>query len=435
MQKPAGDIRKKDIGVVLLISAPIRIFFYSHLHVSTSADTPGYIHAKVNIFKGEIDAFRTPVYPWLLKAIAFLGPTRNFLHDVAIVQACISFASIFFFYKIALYALKTRTAVLAATLLYGISPTLVNFDMCLLTESLSISSMVFFAFLITDYVKGPSAGKAFFYTLFIFLLTMIRPAFIYLYLLMALFWVARMFFSGDGKRLPSWGLLSLALCVTFLSGYKRLNKRVHGSDAISVVSNLNQLELVAAYGLYPNGGDSAITNIIRRDLKDTAQFFLAVLQQSVRNNNISPGRVDSYIRKSISAEPGVFIQKTFSRFFTMQSEPVAAIYAQKADRNASLPNSLMQLDPFNFLCVSLLLLADLALSLLSYTRTRTINWIRSFLWATATTHYLVIFLGARYDHQRLFVVAIPFLILISLYYIDWPLLPPRRTNAPDLLPV
>lgn len=433
MPTPAGNFRSKDFGVILVTSALFRVFYYWHLHVSVFGDTSSYIHAKVNLFKGEIDAFRTPVYPWLLRLIAFLGPTRDFVHDVFIIQALLSFASIYFFYRTAGHLLETRTWIVAATLLYGISPTLANFDMCVLTESISIDAMVFFVFLITDYLRRPTRGRAFGITLFVFFLVFLRPGFIYLVGVMALFWIARIFFSRDGFRLASGGLLALALGVLLIIGYKQANHRVNGVNAISAISNLNQLELVAAYGIYPLGGDSALTAIIRDDLQDTTHFFLAVLQRSVRNAHIPPERIDRFINNSISAAPGIFIKKTLARGWTMQFEPVAVIYAQQSDQYSRLANFGMRLDPLNFFCVSIFLSLTALGFVVTFIRARAIPWLPALLWAIATSHYIVIFLGARYDHQRLFVIALPLLILLFFYWISTivPHLAPSRPQLPE----
>jgi len=443
MKHPGGAFRKKDIAAILLLSAPVRLFFYFHLHVSIFGDTPTYIGARVNLFNGEIDPLRTPVYPWLLKAVAFLGPTRDFLHDVAIVQALLSFVSIVFFYNIACNALETRAAVLAATIIYAVSPTLIGFDWCILTESIAISGMVFFLFLLTNLLKSPSIAKAFLYTAFTFVLVMIRPAFLYLYGVMALFWLAKMFLANRHpqpatasrrlavapRKIAASGLLSLILCTLLTLGYKQLNNKVNGCNAISSVSNLNQLEAVAVYGLYPNGGDSLLTSIIDHDLHDTTHFFLATLQNSVQQNHIPPDRIDRYIKRSIASNPGNFVKKTIARFGSMQFEPIATIYAQETGQTGPA-HFLLHLDPVNFLCVTGFLLVSGIFFLIASRKQKsigqqrtigqhkTIEALPALLWVIVAAHYAVVFLGAIHDHQRLFAPVLPLLILLVAYLIE-----------------
>jgi hypothetical protein len=401
MKKPPGN--KYDLGALFLTAALIRVWYYWHLHVSVTSDTKTYIQARVNILDGDVDPLRTPIYPWFLKLVQWIGPTRNFLHDVFIIQALLSFASIWLFYKIALSLLKMHPLVLAATWLYALSPAIANYDMCVLSESISIDAMLVFLFLMTNYLEKPTRSKAFFYTLFVLVLVMLRPAFIYMYGVMILFCIG----------IARWGLLAMALNMLLLIVYIHRNSTLNGVNSISRVSAENQLELIGKYDIYPLGGDSTLTRIIRTNLRDTTRFFLGLLQDSLREEQIPPARVDRYVRTAISAAPGAYIQKTLARGWSMQSEPATGIFAQRGEHNSRFTNFILQFNPVNFFFVSLLLIV----SLIPLIRTRKVCWFPLLLWAIITAHYLVTFLGARTDHPRLFVIAIPLLILLFFHMI------------------
>src|ERR1700744_2351464 len=101
-------ILSADSFWILLISAIVRLIYYSTLLTTKQTDTASYLNYHANILKGQTEALRTPVYPYFIKLAGLFSSPQNLLNNVVIAQVIISFLSIFLFYKIARTLFKYR---------------------------------------------------------------------------------------------------------------------------------------------------------------------------------------------------------------------------------------------------------------------------------------------------------------------------------------
>lgn len=167
----------------LLLRFALSLLFQPELNYP---DTVTYLNYSGNIVIGLPDPVRTPVYPYFIKLIHLLMPL-NLDTGIFVAQGALSWLSVFFFYRTASILFKSRKVAVAAALVYAVLPSLINFNKCILTESLSISFLVFFLYLFVGYLKKPTMAKAVVTTLFVFFLVMLRPSFLYLLAVMPVF--------------------------------------------------------------------------------------------------------------------------------------------------------------------------------------------------------------------------------------------------------
>jgi hypothetical protein len=407
-----------DLFWILIISGIARIFFYSNYFDSVNADSPSYLNYLPNVFWGEVDAFRTPLYPYFIKLVRFFVNPQFIIHKVVIIQSLISFSTIIFFYNIVKTTFQKRPVIIAATLLYAMSPSIINYDKCILTESLSLSFIVIFLSMIINYLKKPTILKASAYTVSTFFAVMLRPSFIIMVPIMLLFWVLRLFFFKAERKINISGIAASLACILLIAGYTHLNYKENDCNGISGIKNLNQLDLIIKYDMYEKGNDKEITETIRKNISNTYGQEVYWKMQCLLLANYPQSRIATFVNSCILNQPKIYIQKTFMRVYKISNEQIATQYATRKDGFAGLFNFILNINFITFTAIYLLILLDFIYIVYQWARTKKIHWFKILLWAVMTGQLAVAIIGAQTQYQRLFVIAMPCIILISFSYID-----------------
>jgi hypothetical protein len=398
------------------------------------------VNYAINVFLGQVDILRTPVYPYFIKFVRLFG-NENLYQNIIIFQSIISFLSIILFYKIAVYVFKTRPAIIAATFVYGIYPFIINFDKCILTESISISGIVLLFYLIVNFLNKPSAAKAVLLTLFIFVLIMLRPAFLFLVAIITLFWVFRIIstrhkqVSPPNNKKPERniylsGLIASGVCALLLLGYSRLNYFNNGCNNISVVTEINQLNILIDFNIYMDKSDPEISGTIKKYLNDNS-YVKSVLSKDNNAPNIMWNankivfaqfplyRINNYILGAIAHNSGIYIKKTLLKMFNLHQINTTYYYAGiRGGILTSLIFAPFNIFPVTFMIIYLLLFFDFIIILINVIKWKRIPWLKLFIWSVITGELITTATGAVAEFQRLFVPAFPYIIILIFGYID-----------------
>ena len=179
-------IRKNPLLSILLFALCYRIYYYHYFNNTLTIDSESYINYHSNILLGEVNSFRTPLYPYFIKFVSLFS-TTNLISNICIAQSIISYFSIIPFYNIVSNFFKQKSVIIISTLVYIISPSIISFEKCVITESLGISFIVLIIYLLSKFLKIPSVIMAFLTLLFAFLAIMLRPSFAILIPLLLLF--------------------------------------------------------------------------------------------------------------------------------------------------------------------------------------------------------------------------------------------------------
>ncbi len=417
--KKLAAIFPTDLCWILLIGGAFRLLYYLLLENTQTPDSPTYLNYSFNIFKGQIDGFRTPVYPYFIECIRLLSK-KNLIRNIVFAQSAISFATIFIFFKIACFSFKSRKVINASTLLYALMLPLINYDVMIITESLSIGCIVFLTMIMLGYLKKQTILKAIFITMYAFFAIMLRPAFIILIPVIVLFWLLRLAFYKKERKICLFGLATSILVILLIHGYSSLNKKENGFYGISTVTNINQLDLIISSNMYMNGDDTALSNIIRADFSKplTADEHWYPLMHIIHNN--PPKRIADFIANCIKHQPDIFIKRIFKTFNALQTSNIFINYAQP--KQGFLPRLIMDIEAALFFVtfnkVVIFLLFDFIVIIVSWLRTKQPPWINIILWLLIVSQISVAIIGAQSEYQRLIVATIPCLIILLFLYID-----------------
>jgi len=404
---------------VFLISAIIRTIYYSTLLGTRQVDTASYINYHANILRGQTEALRTPVYPYFIKFIALFG-TGNLINNIATVQIIISYLFIILFYKTIRSILKIRWLVIAASLLYGAMLPIINFDKVVITESLSVSYMVLFMYLIAGYLHTPKKSRAIILTLSVFIAIMLRPSFIYLLPLTAAFWFFRLIVIRSERKACIAGLSASAMVIILLIGYAYLNQRNFGFNGISVVTNNNQMAVITKAGLYNNGNDPEISNAIKNNFRQLHKKI--VPKDSLINVMVKfdHERIHKFLLNCMLNQKGAYAAHIYGVVTSLQNENIFTDYAIHKSTTLAYKVDDIEYSVFriNFMFLYLFLGLCLALVIVKWLKTKQLPWFILFLWLISIAQIAVAIIGGYDEYQRLIVAAIPALIILLFVCID-----------------
>lgn len=406
-----------DLLFILFLSLVVRLAYYCCLKDTLLTDSPSYLNFSANIFKGEIDSFRTPVYPYFIKLIG-LFYKQSIVGGVIWWQCFVSFLSIMIFYGIVKNIFANKKAVNGATIIYGLMLPVINFDKTILTESLSVTFTLIMLNLSVRYIKKPSAVNAILISLFSFAAIMLRPSYMFLLPVVAVFWIFR-FWVYKERRLAVWGIVCLGLIMPALAGYAYLNKKQHGFYGISIVSAVNQLDILICNDLYKYGNDKELIADIKTGMTKP--------QPLGGYWNLVKDMFAKYPPQKIADFNSWCIQHNFKAYLTSTYHAATRIKNENIFTHAgtyktnTLANLFVGIESFMFIpfsAIYILLVLDMAFLIVRVVKHRHLQWFRLILWAIIAGTLAIAIVGAPGEYQRLILSAIPCLLILIFVYID-----------------
>jgi hypothetical protein len=247
------------------------------------ADSMSYIrssHPLADIFHGDVDVSRTPVYPAYLALCRFVENRIDNIVDVSVLlQYVLSLFAVILFYKTAgkflpvLYVSPIRAAAFILFIFCFYRFAVIKFDFSIGTESLSVSAVIFFTCLFIAYLQKPSFLKAVSLGLGLLMLIMLRPVFAVFLPVIVLFFIGQTLFIRKYWKQGIAGLAATCLTFAMLSVYSHCVWQKCGIFSLSVVSAWNYWDCVIQTGLYKYGIDPNINQMFDEGIKQYAEEF------------------------------------------------------------------------------------------------------------------------------------------------------------------
>ena len=156
------EFLKQPLIYILLISVFFQIKIYDN--VPEYVMTPdSYSYAErydKNFLKGEVDASRTPVYPYFIRLIRKLGGEENLLKNIVLIQKILFIITVILFYYCVQHLTKSIIIKLVVTLIFATCPYIILWNVTILTESISLFEIILLTFLTLKYLKKPNSFLA-----------------------------------------------------------------------------------------------------------------------------------------------------------------------------------------------------------------------------------------------------------------------------------
>jgi hypothetical protein len=130
-------------------------------------------------------------------------------------------------------------------------------------------------------------------------------------------------------------------------------------------------------------------------------------------------RIRSFTNYCIINNIPVFLEKSLEKTYNIGSQSTSAIYAESKD--GFLKNLILIIDnmlSISFFSIYFFMLIDLFWIFWILTIKKQIPWIKIIIWIIITAQLAISIIGGPTEPQRLFIEALPLVILLLFNYID-----------------
>lgn len=379
----------------------------------TTDDTNSYTLNKVDLPKGYTDIYRTPAYPYFIRTICtitgaepievrlaepgeeaisnhvFLSGRKTCLY-VFYAQLAVWLLTLIPLYKALRLILNAPCLPFFLTLFIGF--VFLDKQAWIITEPLAISASCQFFCLMIFYWKRPSYVLAAGINLFaLFIMIMLRPAFLILLPLLAGFWIARLIFSSSDRLKSLTGVVALASVGALLAGYCELNRRNHDNFTISSVSVYNQIDILINSDLYQKGSNPEIISLI-----DSMEREDDVLQNKIRAQLI-----EQFGFKGMQQFASKTIKDNFISYFIL-----------------TFKRMYWEMNEYHFELYYITIAVDFVLIALFWIVFRSVPWLRLTAWLYFFSMLFISFFAVQNAYPRLILPVMPIFYIIVARYID-----------------
>lgn len=418
MKNKIINFLKEPVLYLMIIIIAIQITLYNKVpEYSISGDSEGYtkIYNKDSIFHGYVSNSRTPVYPYFIKLIKKIGGEQNLNINVAIAQKILFVLAILLFYYTLRLMIKNKIIICALTVIFGISPTILLWNIFVLTESISILEMTFLAYITIKYLKKPSKIIASLMGITILMMILTKPSFIYLLPIYVLFIILRFIINKEERKVLFFAIASIVICCIVLIMYCMQMKKYYGEFQLTDVSTDNNIITAICTGAYKDSENRELIKEIEDYVGEEAsegETFDILHKIKVE---YSTDELKSFADSALRNNPK-YMNFLINKFIDLASKNIGISYinAENSDKNAIFDYNAMGvlLIPITFGMVYMILIISIGYLIWYIIKYRKINWICAFFTSTIFANIFTLIFGAPFEEQRLF---FPSMCLVLLY--------------------
>ena len=322
--------------------------------------------AATNILHGKVDILRTPLYSLFLKLCESIWGAGNMIKAACYIQIIVYYISMYFFYRCLKYFVLNRVVLCAGTVVYGCASIIIGFNTIALTEPFAVSGVVFFAFCLLRYLnqeqeKERSMPWMICASFLAFLLTMLRPAGVYLFLAIAILLATQWMFDKKRRQETLWAGLSCLVCVSLVFGYMLLNKLSNNFFGLSYVSTMNQFYDVVQAGIYMDNSDTEVARDVQARIDSGTGQLRAAFETDEAFASFSPrNRIGDFNKEAIRNHFGEYCGYIWQKALDMGNNRMLYNYSHDGFKEGE-PKVIMVGDyyAFNINFVYLLLVMEI----------------------------------------------------------------------------
>jgi len=264
-EKIARIPRSILLGMILAVCLFYRVYFFGYLHpnlVLYNSDSVSYF-APVDLLRGAVDLYRTPLYPLVIEFFEFLSK-ENLVSHLILFQQVVSFLAIIPFFYVSLKIIRNIFLSAAATLFYGLWHPIIIQNVYLNPECLCFVGSVLLLFILVSYLEKPRKWTAGLLGVFPFFLIMLKPTYLITLVVVLIFFAFRFAMIVRERKILQWGFAGLLLCAAGVLGYCEMNQRHNGQFALSNIALNNAIAHISISWAYEYGKDDELMAVIDR---------------------------------------------------------------------------------------------------------------------------------------------------------------------------
>lgn len=221
---------------------------------SVAPDTATYYSASEMIMNGQIDSFRTPLYPLTIGLMTLIFKNVTVAYTAIVVLQWLIYAVALYFFGKVLGYFKVKEKVRFCTLLFMMVPLFAKYNQFILTESLSQSFLIFLIWLYIKCYEKPSLKNQSYVWGMVLLMIALRPSWIFLIPVIIIFVALCLRARKCVKcRVVLPGILLSMAVVGIIIGYvAEINYKYH-FKSISIVTTINNFSFMREIKTLPRG--------------------------------------------------------------------------------------------------------------------------------------------------------------------------------------
>ena len=317
---------------------------------------------------------------------------------------------------------KNKIIIGIFTLIFGISPFVIMWNVPVLTESLSIFEMTFLALLTIQYLKKPRYILSGSIGILILIMIMTRPSFIYVFPIYFLFWILRIFFNKKEKDIKQAivGICSCVICGIFLFIYCFLMLQQYGKFALTGVADLNNVVSVIQSKAYKKTNNEEMIKVIDEALQEGKTIWETC---DVLKSEFDKDQINELLKVATktSEHKQFLIQKTF----ILGSKNIGLNYVDNinlSDKDKPYVISYKYIGevmmPITFGTLYWLIVVNILYLIYNFIKNKNINWMVAFFMSLIFANIFTLIIGAPEEEQRLFSASIPLVMLYLVYFLN-----------------
>ena len=216
---------------------------------ATSPDSATYVQAWDVFLSGDIDQWRTPVYPFFLGILQSMAGKEHLYFATICVQHLLFLVSIRYFHWMTKQICHNPKTVFWITLFYALHPGIASWSSMILTEILAVIASVFLIYCSLKVWKVASFKACFGFTFWLLFLVFLRPAFVYMLPVSLVAWGIAVFKRKEVRKASLTCIGGTLLVTCCLLSYMKAFEQRYGVFTPSGISTLNQYYIARQNGM------------------------------------------------------------------------------------------------------------------------------------------------------------------------------------------
>ena len=317
---PSSGYKTPILSYPVLLGMAVLLFLYIfriNPNGVWSGDSYDYYNCSYTILNGMPLIARTPVYPLIIAGIRALAGSQLTIKILILVQFLVYLAAAFTLRKIGAKYIGNKRVVFWVCAIYLLLPAFNSVSIQIVTESFSISGVIFFIwFLIKDSPAPPSVKNIVSACILMGILIMLKPIFIYLLPCVLLFFILLcLSHKRNAVRSIAAGFIVTAAVVGGLMYYCNQMQSKYGINQLTIISSINNFALARqAVGVHPELTDNAnLKEILLKIERENEENIYIELGNIYYIASIEPAAVVQHVDQLLLLSPWKVLKRIFYR--------------------------------------------------------------------------------------------------------------------------
>ena len=405
-----SDLWSHPLRVVLPLAVINSVLLIVLVGFIDAVDTWTYVDAITQVSHGDLDQYRTPVYPlflWLCQGL--FGQAYFILGTIALQHVCY-WVSIVYFDRLLAALCSSRLARWVLLIVYALHPGFTMMLNCVLTEAFSVMGIVMLLWVSHRLLTTPRLRHGGYFFFWLTFLVFLRPSFSYLLPISLLLWGGMLLWRHGGIAVLTAFCATIVISLAMLGYMAAFEHRYH-VRTITAVSTVNMYQcLIDTTAIEPPEMKADIMQTIHDNGMVTEPGFPFWVEMEQLLDHYGQERLQAVLDHSLKVNFKGYVKVVLGH--VLHSSGILFLHYNNVPHDGPVSKMLYKLFPVYIITFYLLLLFYAALVCRQVWKTRRVPLISVVMSMLSLGLVLVSLLGAYGDWPRLFLPVAPCALLM-----------------------